>query len=193
MRKEKILIDLLRGLVELIAEESERNPEFAERLGCVLSALPEKKTVPKNRAPKPAPESLPDIYAEWENRGETELRLWLCEHPIPVLRAIIRTQDMDATRRTTKWKEAEKLAEFIADSLRDRLLRGSAFVGRAKEVNQENKVCPECGHQFKGNGFDGMDAHWRAKHEDIMPYEDAWPLIKSGTYVTRQLERNPTE
>jgi len=37
-------------------------------------------------------------------------------------------------------------------------------------------ICPECGHQFRGNGFDGVDAHWRAKHEHIMPYSEAWPL-----------------
>ncbi len=43
-------------------------------------------------------------------------------------------------------------------------------------------VCPECGHQFKGNGFDGIDAHWRAKHEAIMPYREAWPLLKAGIY-----------
>jgi hypothetical protein len=43
-------------------------------------------------------------------------------------------------------------------------------------------VCPECGYKFKGNGFDGIDAHWRAKHEAIMPYKDAWPLVKSGNY-----------
>jgi hypothetical protein len=39
-------------------------------------------------------------------------------------------------------------------------------------------VCPVCGYQFKGNGFDGIDAHWRAKrnkvdHEDKKPYEQA--------------------
>jgi hypothetical protein len=44
------------------------------------------------------------------------------------------------------------------------------------------KECPECGHRFRGNGWDGIDAHWRRHHEDIMPYEEAWPLIKAGTY-----------
>ena len=45
------------------------------------------------------------------------------------------------------------------------------------------KMCPECDHLFKGNGFEGIDRHWRAKHEDdIMPFEKAWPLIKSGKY-----------
>ena len=50
----------------------------------------------------------------------------------------IRAQDLDSTRRTVKWKDAEKLAGFVADGLRARLSRGSAFIsptftGRPKE------------------------------------------------------------
>lgn len=45
-----------------------------------------------------------------------------------------------------------------------------------------SKVCPECGHEFQDNGWDGIDAHWQAKHEHIMPYREAWPLIQSGSY-----------
>ena len=48
--------------------------------------------------------------------------------------------------------------------------------------NDERKVCPECGHRFKGNGWDGIDAHWKSKHENVMPYADAWLLLKSGNY-----------
>lgn len=132
MRKEKTLIDLLRGLVNLLSEESASNPEFATKVENLLADLPEKKQSPRSRTQKddPLPGSLPDIHAELNARGETEFRLWLREQPIPVLRAIIRTQDLDSTRRTTKWKEAQKLAEFITDSLRARLSRGSAFIGR---------------------------------------------------------------
>ncbi len=36
------------------------------------------------------------------------------------------------------------------------------------------RKCPECGHVFKGNGWDGVDAHWRSKHEAVMPYESFW-------------------
>jgi hypothetical protein len=46
-------------------------------------------------------------------------------------------------------------------------------------------ICPECEYQFKGSGFDGIDAHWRARHEHIMPYAQAWPLVKSGAYSKR--------
>lgn len=45
------------------------------------------------------------------------------------------------------------------------------------------KKCPECGYAFRGNGWDGIDAHWKSKHEHIMPYADAWPLLKAGTYA----------
>jgi len=52
----------------------------------------------------------------------------------------------------------------------------------AAQDSNTPKVCPECGHQFQGNGWDGIDAHWRSKHEQILPYKEAWPLIKSGEY-----------
>ena len=39
------------------------------------------------------------------------------------------------------------------------------------------KICPECGHVFQGKGWDGIDAHWRAKHEDVMPYEAFWESL----------------
>ena len=53
---------------------------------------------------------------------------------------------------------------------------------------REQKVCPECGYRFRGNGYDGIDSHWRAKHEDVMPYEEAWKLIESGEYTAERLD-----
>jgi hypothetical protein len=50
------------------------------------------------------------------------------------------------------------------------------------ETNDVPSVCPECGHQFQGIGWGGIDAHWRSKHEGLMTYEKAWPLIRSGEY-----------
>ncbi|MDO9287509.1 MAG: hypothetical protein Q7T83_01825 [Thermodesulfovibrionales bacterium] len=130
MRKEKTLIGLLRGLVDLLAEESAHNPEFASKVDTLLSELPERKSVSKKSAKTPSPEHLPDIHAELKARGETDFRLWLQDQSILVLRALIRSEDLDSTRRTAKWKDSEKLAAFIADSLRTRQSRGSAFLGR---------------------------------------------------------------
>ena len=42
--------------------------------------------------------------------------------------------------------------------------------------------CPLCDHEFQGNGWDGIDAHWRSKHDHILPYEQAWPLIEAGHF-----------
>lgn len=56
--------------------------------------------------------------------------------------------------------------------------QGSKAIGSSSN----NKKCPECGHVFQGKGWGGIDAHWKSKHEHIMPYEKAWPLLCSGSY-----------
>lgn len=38
----------------------------------------------------------------------------------------------------------------------------------------QRRVCPECDHVFQGNGWDGIDAHWRAKHGHQTRYEEFW-------------------
>jgi hypothetical protein len=53
-------------------------------------------------------------------------------------------------------------------------------------MKQTGKVCPECGHEFHGNGWDGIDAHWRANHAHIVRYEEAWPLISAGNYKPKR-------
>ena len=40
------------------------------------------------------------------------------------------------------------------------------------------RKCPQCDYEFKGNGWDGIDAHWRSKHEDIMTYEKFREFIR---------------
>ena len=80
-------------------------------------------------------------------------------------------------RQIDKFKEAAR--ELETDD------REEAFDEKLKKVarpSREPKVCPECGHEFRGNGWDGIDAHWKSKHDHIMPYADAWPLIQAGTY-----------
>jgi hypothetical protein len=128
MRKDKALISLLRSLVDLLAEESARNPEFANRVESLLADLPERKTKPTKPRALPPSQPLPDIHSEWHARGEKEFRFWLRDQPTEVLRAVVRNQDLDPARRTVKWREREKLAEFIADCLSSRLSRGSAFI-----------------------------------------------------------------
>ncbi|HEY5793717.1 MAG TPA: hypothetical protein VIU82_01785 [Bosea sp. (in: a-proteobacteria)] len=51
---------------------------------------------------------------------------------------------------------------------------------RHRAVPPTAKSCPECGHAFRGGTWGGIDAHWKALHGEIMPYKDAWPIIKAG-------------
>lgn len=138
MRSQETLVRLLRELVDLLADESARNPEFARRLDDLLAALPasKKAAAPKAQA-KAAKRPALDVHAEWQARGEAGVRVWLREQPVSDLRAMIREQDLDPTRRTAKWREAEKLAGYIADGLRARLARGSSFLGTARTDERE--------------------------------------------------------
>lgn len=133
MRSEKALIKLLRSLVDLLGEEASRNPAFADRLDAVLQSLPVDRPKAAS-AQSPTSEQMPDIHSELAARGEADFRLWLRDLSVSTLRAIIRAQDFDSTRRTSKWKEAEKLAEFIADSLRARMSKGASFIGRSESA-----------------------------------------------------------
>lgn len=51
---------------------------------------------------------------------------------------------------------------------------------RMRVGSRIDKICPECGHVFRGGSWGGIDAHWKARHSDIMTYEDAWTIIKAG-------------
>jgi len=127
MRKDKALIDLLRGLAELIAEEADRNTEFAGRVGALLADVPEKtQKVVKPKAA--APKIVPDVHAEWSARGEAGFVQWLSGQPVPVLRAIITREDLDSTRKSKSWRASERLAAFIAEGLAARRARGGGFL-----------------------------------------------------------------
>lgn len=42
----------------------------------------------------------------------------------------------------------------------------------------EARECPECDHVFKGSGWNGIDTHWKARHDrEVMPYEGFWDGI----------------
>jgi hypothetical protein len=132
MRKEKELMTLLRGLIDLLAEEAGRNPDFADKLGRLLTAIPGRREPTKRESRKGVPAHLPDLHAEHAARGEAEFLPWLKGLSVAVLRSLIRANDFDPTHRTSKWKETEKLATFIVDSLRARMARGSAFMSKGQ-------------------------------------------------------------
>ena len=101
MRNEKVLIKLLRSVVDLLGDEASRNPAFAERLnGIVRDSLPAPKEAKTPKAVPATPVPLPDLHAEWSRLSEMDFRMWLRDQPVALLRAIIRSQDFDSARRT---------------------------------------------------------------------------------------------
>lgn len=76
-----------------------------------------------------------------------------------------------------------ELKELVESVIREDIVL--VETGRDKtrqKVSTGKYVCPECGHQFKGGTWGGIDAHWKSKHAHIMPYEEAWELIRNGEY-----------
>lgn len=130
MREEKLLIRILRNLTTLIADEASRNSEFAIRLEAVLHEVPRAPKKGKS-ANAPSDDQLPDVFAEAQARSPDDYEHWLSELEIPVLKALVRKHDLDSSKRTQKWREPEKFAKLIADQIRARMQRGSAFLTSA--------------------------------------------------------------
>jgi len=128
MRKEKIVAQLFRKVADLVAEEASRNADFAARLEHILLELPIGSPRKQKEKLEKLPAELPDIFAEAKTRSDSDFLLWLKDQSRPVLRGLIKIHDFDAAGRASKWKESEKLAAFIAEQVRARMGRGSAFL-----------------------------------------------------------------
>lgn len=53
-----------------------------------------------------------------------------------------------------------------------------------------SKHCPLCNHPFQGNGWEGIDSHWRSNHERDLPYIKVRSSILSGLYKFVKRERS---
>ena len=135
------------------------------------------------------------LYEKAKEDGEPYLRsllsISLCCASIV---EVIYNSDMGAPDKRKVWKIIIAALDDMQGGDWDDILTIQPMKDAAiKELNKlENKddapkECPECGHVFQGNGWDGIDAHWRSKHENIMPYEEAWPLITQGLCPSKTL------
>jgi predicted nuclease with RNAse H fold len=80
------------------------------------------------------------------------------------------------------WWPTDSLGESVTQANRNRRTFVRNDFQSATSSSTSFNRCPECSHEFRGKGWGGIDAHWKAKHEDICPYEVAWPLIVAGQY-----------
>src|ERR1700693_2170556 len=100
MQRAKTLTKFLKAIAEIVADEAERNPAFAEKLDAAMSSLPVKK--PKKQKLVYAG---PDIYVEYQQRGEEEFRFWLAGLDLPTLKAIVKVNGFNITKSAKRWTE----------------------------------------------------------------------------------------
>ena len=96
--------------------------------------------------------------------------------------AIIYGQHLLSNYKDVKNTEAEsevltEIAGAIETKEEDMEASQECLCCKNKIPKERPRKCPICGHEFQGQGWDGIDAHWRANHEDYMPYEKFWASL----------------
>lgn len=130
MQPGKKLTRALRALVELVEEEAERNPAFAQQLDSIVAELPSctsNKKAPKSKNAFGATE-VPDVLTLFQEKGESEFRYWLREFDLVTLKAIVKTNGFDPGKNSQRWTEPDKFISLITEQTSARLRRGSTFL-----------------------------------------------------------------
>lgn len=122
---------VFRELLVLIEREAGRNPEFARELERIVEELPE-KNADRRRKVRTAgvKEDVPDVVAQYQEKGETEFRFWLRECDLQMLKRIVKANGFDPGKASRNWTEPDKFVALIAEQVAARLRRGAAFLQR---------------------------------------------------------------
>ncbi len=126
MQRSKTLIQFLKAMAEIVADEAERNPAFADKLDALMMPLPMVKL--KTRKNKRHVQDVPDVYVELQQRGEEEFRFWLARLDLATLKSIVKVNGFDMTKTSRRWTEPDKFVTLITEQVRARLKRGSSFI-----------------------------------------------------------------
>jgi hypothetical protein len=143
MQCAKTLTLLLKQLAEVVAEEADQNPAFAAKLDGILADVVAAGSGKRPKMTKAAlAAEVPDVYAEYQQKGEDKFRLWLRELSVPVLKGIVKVNGFDPGKVTRKWTNPDKFVGLIADQVKARLNRGSAFIARKGENGEADRTAP---------------------------------------------------
>jgi len=117
-------------LVELVEEEAEQNPAFAQRLEALVAGLPAGSVSRKASKSKNAEEgiNIPDVLKVFQAKGETEFRYWLRDFDLATLKAVVKINGFDPGKASQRWTDPDKFVALIADQTAARLRRGSSFL-----------------------------------------------------------------
>ena len=129
MRTENNLISILNNLLEILSAESSNKPDLAKRIEKILNNYLSQKSNENNIPPEnKMAENLPDLYSEWDRRGEEDFRQWLGSKSRDTLKSLIKEHDFDPHYKARRWEDVTKIANFIADQLKARRSKGASFM-----------------------------------------------------------------
>ena len=122
-----------RKLLELgrtIADEAERNPEFAQKLSEVLGLEPRRHDTKETKYDRPRKRRTPgafDPVAVLREHGDQELRSRLSRLDLEQLKDIVAQYGMDPGKLVMKWKTQERVTDRIVELSTKRAQKGNAF------------------------------------------------------------------
>lgn len=122
----------LRALGAVVLDESERNPDFAQRLIVALgeaesSVRDGHRTRQSMGKTKSRPAAVIDPVATLADQGETALRSALLSLALDQLRDIVAEFAMDPSKLVMKWKKSDRVIEHIVENSKRRSVKGDAF------------------------------------------------------------------
>ncbi|MFP4361767.1 MAG: hypothetical protein ACLFTG_13965 [Alphaproteobacteria bacterium] len=110
------------AFVRVVAEQAERDPDFARRLEAALGGEFAPARSPRRRR---APAAFDPIAAAHD--GEATLRARLAELSADQLKDMIAEHGLDPTGRASRWRKPERLVELIVDRAVERAQKGRGF------------------------------------------------------------------
>ena len=126
MKIRRKLLELARA----VADEAERNPEFALKLGTVLGLEHGRRHEKEPRGGRSRRRRAPAVFdpvAVLRERDDQELRSRLLGLDLEQLKDMVAQYGMDPGKLVMKWKNRERVADRIVEISAKRAQKGDAF------------------------------------------------------------------
>ena len=127
---------VLRDFVKVVIDESEQNPDFAERLRVVFESNAERTnkgrsgaTATGSRGTRPTNRRPPAVLdpVSLAAQGEEALRAELAALTLDQMKDIVADYGMDRDRLVMKWRTKNRVIDRIVEISSNRAQKGDAF------------------------------------------------------------------